>query len=132
MMFSANEVQMLAQKAARGAGAYPAQAAHFGRVVAYHLTANRSADALSSALDALPSGPIQTLPVTTDESDVCALATSYREALLPAQQRPDLPARLLCPEALLSQMQKLAHKTYVPSSQGSRASGAGAGLTDND
>jgi hypothetical protein len=53
----------LAAKAARGAGAPPAQAAAFGAAAAYHLRAGNSADDLSRALAVLPNGPILELPV---------------------------------------------------------------------
>lgn len=127
MTHSVNELQSLAQKAARGAGAYPAQAAHFGRAVAYHLAAQRDSRALQDALAALPAGPIQTLPMTAKTLQT-PLAQSYTEAAGNAR----LPARLTCPDALLSTLQTFAQLTYVPATAASRAAGAGAGLTDND
>lgn len=62
MTRSANEVMTLAAKAARGAGAPPAQAAHFGRAALCHLSADRPEANLTAALDALPGGPIIALP----------------------------------------------------------------------
>lgn len=53
----------LATKAARGAGAPAGQAADFGRAALCHLIASREAGALSSALNALPTGAIIELPL---------------------------------------------------------------------
>ena len=63
MMVSANEVLTLGTKAARGGGAPPAQAADFGRAALCHLINHRPPTALSDALDALPGGPILSLPL---------------------------------------------------------------------
>lgn len=60
---SANEVQNLIAKAARGAGAPAAQAAEFGRAAVFHLKAGRVEDDLWRAIEALPSGPIIALPL---------------------------------------------------------------------
>lgn len=60
---SANEVSGLAAKAARGAGAPPAQATQFGAAAALHLGVGRAVDCLDAALAALPGGPIITLPL---------------------------------------------------------------------
>ena len=67
----------LAAKAARGAGAPPAQAADFGRAAACHLTAGRLVNDLTSALNMLPTGPILELPlalrrILTDYQDKTA------------------------------------------------------------
>ena len=97
MTRSANEVMTLAAKAARGAGAPPAQAAEFGRAAVCHLIAGRDVADLWTALEALPKGPILTLPLAFARfaqgavdgvasgtvpgvSDV-ALAQSYADAL---------------------------------------------------
>ena len=66
MKLSANEVANLAAKAARGAGAPPAQATAFGQAALTHLAAGRAPDDLSTALRALPSGPILSLPLALD------------------------------------------------------------------
>ncbi|MEW9919247.1 hypothetical protein AB2B41_06510 [Marimonas sp. MJW-29] len=63
MKVSANEVMTLATKAARGAGAPPAQAADFGRAAVRHLIAGRAPQSLTDALAALPEGPILSLPL---------------------------------------------------------------------
>lgn len=63
MTRSANEVQNLIAKAARGAGAPPAQAAAFGRAAVCHLSAGRGEAELRRALGALPQGPIMELPL---------------------------------------------------------------------
>jgi hypothetical protein len=53
----------------------------------------------------------------------------------PLADSPGLPAamtRALLAPAELDALERLAHRTYVPASAGSRLAGAGAGLTDND
>lgn len=129
MTFSVNEIQMLAQKAARGAGAHPAQAAHFGRAVVCHLAAGRAGADLTAALDTLPDGPIQTLPFAPEQTP---LGQSYTEACAARDTRPEPPPRLTLPEGLFEAFAALAHQTYVPATAASRVGGAGAGLTDND
>jgi len=44
----------------------------------------------------------------------------------------DWPARISIDDEAYELLKTFAHKTYVPSSEASRAAGAGAGLTDND
>lgn len=63
MKLSVNEVMSLAARAARGAGAPPAQAAAFGRAAMFHLAAERAEGTLTAALEALPRGPILNLPL---------------------------------------------------------------------
>jgi hypothetical protein len=63
MKCSANEVMTLAAKAARGAGAPPAQAADFGTAALRHLQAGREVQNLTDALEHLPTGPILLLPL---------------------------------------------------------------------
>ena len=93
MKLSVNEVMSLAARAARGAGAPPAQAAAFGRAAMFHLAAGRAAGPLTAALKSLPQGPILTLPLdfirvlTEDCSEIplppdvaTELVQSYAEA----------------------------------------------------
>ena len=42
------------------------------------------------------------------------------------------PLRMDVPDTVFTRLKELAAKTYVPASEASRRSGAGAGLTDND
>ena len=68
----------LAAKAARGAGAPPAQAAEFGRAVVCHLIAARDVTEIWAALRALPKGPVLTFPLAFSrlvEGAVGSLAT---------------------------------------------------------
>ncbi len=51
---------------------------------------------------------------------------------LDAQQKRARAARIDVPDALWSQMEVLAARTYVPESEASRARGAGAGLMELD
>ncbi|THH37195.1 hypothetical protein E4Z66_09735 [Aliishimia ponticola] len=120
---------MLAQKAARGGGAYPAQAAHFGRAFVRHVAAGRPLAPVLAALEALPLGPIQTLPFAPDGS---ALGQSYAEACAAPGEGPILPPRLTCPADVHARLTALAQRILVPQSAASRQAGAGAGLTDND
>ncbi len=93
MMHAANEVTTLASKAARGAGAPPAQAAMFGAATCAHLTAGRPTGTITDDLRCLPQGPILDIPVlfqklieSTPEDEVTAewalsdLLLSYLEA----------------------------------------------------
>jgi len=159
---SVNEVMTLAAKAARGAGAPPAQAAQFGAAAAVHLGAGREIDPLEQALAALPEGPVILLPLalmriaeqgqgghisgTVTDADP-ALLQSYLEALPYAARladgglvelylsRPSARPRLTriaLPDHLFDDWNRLAARLLVPESEASRLSGAGAGLSDND
>lgn len=85
MSRSANEVMTLAAKAARGAGAPPAQAAQFGRAALRHLSADRGERVLLQALEALPEGPIITLPRYFVEFAEQAVE-GRAQGMLPAQE----------------------------------------------
>jgi len=129
---SATELRDLAKLAARGAGAHAGQADHFGRATVVHLQSGHGPDLLQNALDALPGGPIQTLPFAELPDDPDALGRSYRALRTqnPATQNP--ATRVDVPDTFLGQMTALAAKTFVPASDASRLSGAGAGVADND
>lgn len=162
MIRSANEVLVLAGKAARGAGAPPAQAAQFGAAAVLHLSAGRDIGVLDAALAVLPLGPIIALPLALTriaegqvegiaegviDPTYHALAQSYVAALpcvaaltvegvvhldlnRPAPrvtvERIDLPAQTY------EDWSALAEALLVAENDGSRQSGAGAGLSDND
>lgn len=157
MTRSANEVMVLAGKAARGAGAPPAQAAQFGAAAVWHLQQGRDVAALDAALAALPAGLILDLPLAIarlieglDHTSVLAptpLAQSYVETLafvarMDAQGRLEIdlttpaprkvPQRIALAPQTYAAWAALAAKLLVPESDASRLSGAGAGLTDND
>ncbi|MEM6306199.1 MAG: hypothetical protein AAF744_15895 [Pseudomonadota bacterium] len=160
---SANEVMSLAARAARGAGAPPAQASAFGAAALRHLAAGRASEHLSDALNALPKGPIMTLPAAltrllesaqgpqlSGKLPAHVLSASYAEAQpfaasfsatadgpivtydLTAPATKPAAARVTLPDALAAKLHQLAARTYVPETESSRLSGAGAGLTDND
>ena len=158
MKVSANEVMTLAAKAARGAGAPPSQAAMFGRAALHHLVEGRPHSTLVEALEALPSGPILSLPVaflrlvvgeTTEiPQGPPDLVQSYAEAQSFAvtldgvagtanalAERPaarPVVSRVSLNDDFAETLGALAARTFVPDSQGSRSGGAGAGLHDND
>ena len=162
MTRSANEVMVLATKAARGAGAPAAQAAQFGAAAVAHLTTGRDVALLDGALAALPDGPILTLPLALARiaevqvegiatgvinEDEDSLAQSYVAALPCAAamteggvvhldlNRPaprSAVARIDLSEQTYAAWTALAAALLVPESDASRLSGAGAGLTDND
>lgn len=157
MTRSANEVMVLAGKAARGAGAPPAQAAQFGAAAVWHLQQGRDVAALDAALAALPAGPILDLPLAIarivergEGASVlppAPLAQSYVETLpfvarMDAQGRVEIdlttpaprkvPQRIALDPQTYAAWSALAAKLLVPESDASRLSGAGAGLTDND
>ena len=159
---SANEVLGLATKAARGAGAPPAQAAQFGAAAVVHLIIGRDVGLLNDALDALPIGPVMMLPLAiasiaeTQKEGIAAgdltihmsdLAHSY-VAAMPCQgsltsdgmlhldlNRPaprPVVERIDLPQETYDRWTALAAALLVPESDASRYSGAGAGLSDND
>lgn len=158
MSFSQAEIMALAGKAARGGGAPPAQAAQFGRAVVAHLAAGRDENDLCNALDRLPNGPIIELPAAISEIVAAGgegavrwgvpegLTRSYVDVLpfaaiikqgeiaieLDNPAPPKEPVRLNPSDNLRAQMARLAEKTFVPESDASRESGAGAGWIDND
>jgi hypothetical protein len=159
---SVNEVTGLAAKAARGAGAPPAQAAQFGAAAAVFLQRGGDPHSLTAALAALPAGPVMALPVAlarlaetqTDGSAQGVLGVDHDElfysyiAALPCHARItqdgvvrlDLnrPAprgaggRIDLPDDVIAAWSILAARILVPDTASSRASGAGAGLSDND
>jgi hypothetical protein len=90
MSWSVTEIAALAAKAARGAGAPPAQAARFGQAAACHLAAGREAGTLSRALDALPKGPIMVLPLVLDEAASAAWSGGVQVFTLPGGLPTDL------------------------------------------
>ena len=124
MTRSANEVMTLAAKAARGAGAPPAQAAEFGRAVVCHLIAARDVAEIWVVLKALPKGPILTFPTAfarLAESAVAGqakgvlacettpeLAQSYAEALPFSQSNDPVPNGL---RLTLNLTKPATHKT---------------------
>ena len=162
MSRSSNEVMGLAAKAARGAGAPPAQAAQFGAAAAAHLGARREIDVLVAALSVLPDGPIMTLPLdiariaeTAQDglatgvvaADDVPLVASYVAALpylawlgqrgtlaldLTKPAKRGTVQRIDLPDAIYREWCGLAARLLVPESDASRLSGAGAGLSDND
>ncbi|MFZ5962451.1 DUF3726 domain-containing protein [Thalassococcus sp. BH17M4-6] len=67
MKLSANEIQGLATKAARGAGFPPGQSETFGRATVVHLAAARDAKAISSALQNAGNSPILRLSLLVDD-----------------------------------------------------------------
>ena len=65
--------------------------------------------------------------ISLDAQSVRIVKTDFM-ALSPAQW----PARISIDDEAYALLKTFAYKTYVPSSEASRAAGAGAGLTDND
>lgn len=161
MTRSINEVMVLAGKAARGAGAPPAQAAQFGAAAVVHLCAGHGVDALDDALAQLPEGPIITIPLALAriaeqqvegiaqgplsgmepqlcQSYVSALpcVANFSEGKLSLNLNEPAPrravARINLSDETYAAWSALASALLVPESDASRLSGAGAGLTDND
>lgn len=162
MTRSANEVMVLATKAARGAGAPPAQAARFGSASVWHLVAGLDIAVLDAALNDLPQGPIIELPIAIAKMAEQAtagrycgplsvagapLAQSYLATLpfaadidgqgiatldLNLPSAPGTPTRIDLSQQAYDRWSALAERLLVPESDASRLSGAGAGLTDND
>ena len=67
MSLSANEIQALATKAARGAGFPPGQAESYGRATVMHLVAGRDPQPLHDALAQVDNSPILRLPLLVDD-----------------------------------------------------------------
>ena len=160
MTRSANEVMVLAGKAARGAGAPPAQAAMFGAAAVWCLAQGHPVSLLDDALGALPRGPIIALPLTLAQISETAkearasgmieatplargyVATTAYKADIDSLGRVTMdlnqprvrvvPQRIDLPADVYSRWSALAARLLVPESDASRLSGAGAGLTDND
>ena len=142
MIRSINEIQGLVLKAARGAGV-PLGIAEDLWACVPHALANGALDDIAdilwrddhsallgdiAALDARICGqevpdPPATTPRLTD-----ALAAASGLELVPKAVSGAHPV----PDALWNRLVILAVRTHVPASAASRATGAGAGLTDND
>ena len=129
---SATEARDLAKLAARGAGAHAAQAEHFGRALIAHLGAGRDPSHLEAALADLPEGPIQVLPFAASADATDSLAQTYWALRNRTKSEAYVAPRVDVPDALCALLTRLAEKTYVPATDASRLSGAGAGLEDND
>lgn len=86
------------------------------------LTLDVPVDLLQSYLDALPYA-VETKPSNAGLSVVVSLETPTPAASA---------VRITLPGGLASRMGELAARLLVPDTAASRASGAGAGLTDND
>lgn len=151
---------VLASKAARGAGAPPAQAAMFGAVAVWCLGQGQSPAILDDALGELPAGPIIDLPLALAQIAEAAqgaqasgmieatplaqgyVATTAYQADIDVQgcvtltlnqpRARAVPQRIDLPDDVYSRWSALAARLLVPESDASRLSGAGAGLTDND
>lgn len=153
---------VLAAKAARGAGAPPAQAEQFGAAALLHLLRGRGVAVLDAALSALPGGPILSYPLEiariAEQAQegiakgqmACAqdsLARSYAESApwqaslsedgiltinLSKPAKRCAITRVDLPEPVYQRWSALAAHLLVPESAASRLSGAGAGLSDND
>ena len=104
--WSVTEIAALAGKAARGAGAPPAQAARFGAVVAAHLANEKSAEDLMRALNALPSGEIVALPLALDAA-LASLATGGPAVL-------ELVSNTSLLESYVGQLPFAAHVSETP------------------
>lgn len=153
---SANEIAVLATKAAGGAGAPPAQAAQFGAAAVAHLAGGGAIALLDQALGDLPAGgAIIDIPLTLQTAAEAGgalriaghpLLAAYIDSLpcaahlagdvlhldlaTPAARRA--VARVDLPDAAYDRWSALAARLLVPESEASRSGGAGAGLTDND
>ena len=94
---------------------------------------------MSLALMALRASPPLGQFTSQDGTSLSALCISGigRDIVLTlSAYKPDIPAswpaRIHIDEACYKQLKQMAYETYVPSSEQSRAAGAGAGLNDND
>jgi len=142
MIRSLNEIQGLVLKAARGAGAPLGIAEDLSESVPFALASN----ALETIADILSAGNLTPLlaDIAAIDAGLCghdapplpATGASLYAALAASRGLTALPQAITnahpVKDRLWARLQKLAARTYVPASQASRATGAGAGLTDND
>ena len=142
MKRSVNEIQGLVLKAARGAGVPLGIAEDLSASVPFTLADDTLADIADileqgefapliddiAALDARECGQQTPRPPATTPRLMEALAAARGLADRP---RPANAARPVA-DALWARLEMLAARTYVPATEASRASGAGAGLSDND
>jgi len=155
---SANEIESLVLKAARGGGLPLGLAEDLAMASAYlDLDALRAcpcaggaAGAISTALDRVAAGE-GAQDVTADAALIAAYVAlseqQFRQLLIwevtesgatfkaydDEKPVPDNPkGRRIVPPSLLDHLNALAAKTLVPETGSSRSAGAGAGLTDND
>lgn len=148
------EIEAISVKAAIGAGLSLGLAEDYGRAAG--VLAMTDPDALGTVAQALspPASTATQMPGVIDAlrcgasidlpTAHPALVRAYllRAALdqpgdFPGITQADLQAARLTravavPDVVWSELSALAARTYVPETEGSRLSGAGAGLTDND
>lgn len=154
---SANEIEGLVLKAARGGGLPLGHAEDLASAAAYldldGLTEcpvkTGAALALPLALDAIMLGkgpqevPCEAVVMTAyAKAAEAVMGRTLKwqetrdgvviEAFTAPCGAPDPLGRRDVPEALLTHLEELAAKTLVPETEASREAGAGAGLTDND
>ena len=138
------EVAALLMKAARGAGLPLALAEDLYQMAdfisaddAMHVAADIAAGGpalleLTHALDEMACGETQKIEAPL----AGALAATRGWVLIGGERREGRPEKLAGPielsDEVLSRLEALAARTYVPESDASRARGAGAGAIDND
>jgi hypothetical protein len=151
MKRSINEIQGMVLKAARGAGVPLGVGEDLARAVPFfiesnalqevtHLIDGACAEA-QTAIDSATVGDAIAPPATESLTALKCLAASQglhldvKDGTLHTSAKPQISAATgpqVVPDALWSQLEAWAAKTYVPASEASRIAGAGAGLTDND
>ena len=144
MKRSVNEIQGLVLKAARGAGV-PLGIAEDLWVTAPFILKTNGLDEVVDVLEGASFVPLQDAASALDARQ-CGQDVPAPTGLSPALYTALAAARGLMPECEMkpasgaqdvsgdvwARLNALAKRTYVPSSEESRAAGAGAGLTDND
>jgi hypothetical protein len=151
MKRSINEIQGMVLKAARGAGVPLGVGEDLARAVPFfiesnalqevaHLIDGACTEAQAAIDDAITGSPAPP-PAKTSMTALNCLAAAqgltfdFKDGVLHLSSNPPMtPATgpQTVPDALWAQLETWAAKTYVPASEASRLSGAGAGLTDND
>lgn len=144
MKRSVNEIQGLVLKAARGAGVPLGIAEDLWAAVPFILKTKALGDVVdvleeasfaplqgaASALDLRQCG--QDVPAPSGVSPALYTALAAARGVLPeCEMKPASGAQDVSGQ-VWGRLNALAKRTYVPSSEESRAAGAGAGLTDND
>ena len=152
MSWSLNEVEVLAKKAAKGAGYSWGQAEDTGRAVRWlearglkgaaalvaHLAKNDTALCPITTGIAVADGvtPVGDVDLASLDQPMLFLPFAFwagEDLSTTLGLSPDAETcRSFTDAATMAALAAHAHKTYAPATDESRALGAGAGLTDND
>lgn len=133
MKCSRNEIAALAYKAALGAGVDPGSAQDAAAATVRLCVENR--DGLTILLKRLeePEGLRQRVAAADLKTKREEADDEFEKALVACRtDEPGAGGAIEVHEESFASASRLAHRIYVPATEASRLSGAGAGTTDND